>query len=187
MIPPGLRRGLRSAQVLTFIAIITCLLFWALYRDGSKPLEALGHTYDYPVLPSPQLPEVYADLLPGGKIPRALRSAELAPLAQRLQAFLERPVWSHDESLSLMTDRCPPEVSDLLVNPDQLNGDGDFWKHTVDRDEVVRRRVQVVDWLRERVEQGRKILGDAEEGGRGIVLTAGNQVSSTIRVFRQAL
>jgi hypothetical protein len=55
-------------------------------------------------------------------------------------------------------------VSDKLVNPDQYSGDSGFWMTSVTKEENVRRRVDVVRWLEERLEQGEKIAGSERTG-----------------------
>jgi alpha 1,2-mannosyltransferase len=129
--------------------------------------------------PLPTIPLIYEEYFPDGTLPSSLTTPEHHLLAERLIAFLSRPRESYDEATERMHENCPAEVSDKLVNPDQYNGDSGFWMNDVTKEEIVKRRADVVRWLEERVEQGEKIIGSEPTGkGRGIVLTGGNQVRS---------
>lgn len=77
-----------------------------------------------------------------------------------------------------MRVHCPLEISDNLVNPDQYDGDSEFWRDWVTKDVIYEKRASLVQWLVDKVEQGEKVVW--EEGlskGQGIVMTAGNKVS----------
>ncbi|WVQ98408.1 hypothetical protein IAU59_005531 [Kwoniella sp. CBS 9459] len=137
---------------------------------------------DHP--PLPLLPEVYSSIFPSLTLPSSLLTPELYTLAQRLSNFLSHPILSHDLASKSNYEGCPREVSDKLVNPDQFNGDGPFWREQVDETEIIRRRGDIVRWLSERVDKGEAVLGkDGVTGsGRGIVLTGGNQ-DTTLRTI----
>ncbi|OCF31451.1 hypothetical protein I316_06853 [Kwoniella heveanensis BCC8398] len=137
---------------------------------------------DNPQLPA--LPAAYASVFPSLSLPSSLLTAELYPLAQRLSKFLSRPILSHETAAQANYEGCPREVSDKLVNPDQYNGDGQFWREQVTEEEIVTRRGDIVRWLAERVEKGEAVLGKegATGSGRGIVLTGGNQ-DTTLRTI----
>ena len=68
------------------------------------------------------------------------------------------------------------------MNPDQYNGDVGFWRR-VDEAEIVRRRVQIVNWLDARLGRGESVMAvEGQTGeGRGIVMTGGNQVRGVTR------
>ena len=77
-----------------------------------------------------------------------------------------------------MTEHCPLELADGLVNPDQYKGSIDFWKNEVGRDVILNKRVQLVQWLEKKMEDGQKVVWEEGLGsGQGIVMTGGNKVS----------
>ncbi|WRT66798.1 uncharacterized protein IL334_003761 [Kwoniella shivajii] len=137
---------------------------------------------DNPALPS--LPTIFSDLVPSLTLPSELLTPHLYPLAKRISNFLHRPVLSHDEAKERNYKGCPREISDKLVNPDQYNGDSQFWMEDVTEEEIVRRRIDVLRWLKDRIDRGEEILGkEGKTGvGRGIVLTGGNQ-DTTLRTI----
>ncbi|WVF72542.1 hypothetical protein IAT40_007359 [Kwoniella sp. CBS 6097] len=154
-------------------------------KVGQKiPASEPNETEEIDNPPLPKLPAVYALVFPSLTLPASLLIPDLYPLAQRLSNFLDRPILSHESASQSNYEGCPREVSDKLVNPDQYNGDGQFWREEVTVDEIVRRREDIVRWLSEWAERGEALLG--KEGvtgsGRGIVLTGGNQ-DTTLRTI----
>jgi alpha 1,2-mannosyltransferase len=107
------------------------------------------------------LPSGYAHLLPGLRLPAQLEAYPL--LHERLHAFLSRPVRSYDAARPLNERLCPRDLSDRLVNPDQLNGDGEFWREDVDEEVIRKKRVEMVRYLVEVIERGDKVVWDVEE------------------------
>jgi hypothetical protein len=78
-----------------------------------------------------------------------------------------------------MTEHCPLELADGLVNPDQYKGSIDFWRDEVGREVILDKRAELVQWLEARIENGEKVVWeDGMGGGQGIVMTGGNKVSS---------
>lgn len=130
------------------------------------------------LLDFPPLPTIYEIDFPDLKIPDVLRTAKYSNLASKLHAFLTRPILTHQQAAERNERDCPLRVSDLLVNPDQLNGDGRFWREEVGVDMIAEKRVDLVNWLAEKAAEGEQIVGDARvgRGKRGIVVTGGNQV-----------
>jgi hypothetical protein len=187
MLPPTVRRFFTSAPGLGLTTLIVFGLLWAfngLIRERAPLLPSgrlnspSGQAERPAPSPLPSLPEVYADEFPSLALPSSLTTPENHVLGERLGAFLSRPIESHEEATERMHRQCPAEVSDRLVNPDQYNGDSDFWMNGVTKEEIVARRASVVRWLDERLAQGQKVLGSDQTGrGQGIVLTGGNQAS----------
>lgn len=68
-------------------------------------------------------------------------------------------------------------MSDKLVNPDQYNGEIEFWEG-IGPDEIVRRRADIVSWMTNIVDRGDFVVAEGNNvgEGKGIVLTGGNQV-----------
>ncbi|WVQ77944.1 hypothetical protein IAT38_000024 [Cryptococcus sp. DSM 104549] len=153
------------------------------WPTNSPPANEEDDELDNP--PLPLLPKTYAPFYPSLTLPKSLlASPKLYPLASRLSQFLHRPILSHARAEEANNAGCPRELSDKLVNPDQYNGDGDFWRDEVTEEEIARRRVDIVNWLAETVEKGEDVLGvEGRTGsGRGIVLTGGNQ-DTTLRTI----
>jgi alpha 1,2-mannosyltransferase len=190
MLPPNVRRLFTSSPLVgVTVLILLCLaLFFhrpiqelvAPFRPWSTSSSpSSSHAPAVALEPLPTIPLIYEEYFPDGTLPSSLTTPEHHLLAERLIAFLSRPRESYDEATERMHENCPAEVSDKLVNPDQYNGDSGFWMNDVTKEEIVKRRADVVRWLEERVEQGEKIIGSERTGkGRGIVLTGGNQVRS---------
>ncbi|KAL7419528.1 hypothetical protein Q5752_005439 [Cryptotrichosporon argae] len=134
------------------------------------------------LLPSPPLPDSYVRWFPSLSLPPSLLLPAHAPLASRLAALLARPVHAHDTGTALNHASCPSPETDQLVNPDQYDGEHAFWERLGEHD-VRGRRSQVVGWLADRAASGYRVLG-AEDmgGGRGVVLTGGNQ-DTTLRML----
>ncbi|WVR04935.1 hypothetical protein IAU60_001947 [Kwoniella sp. DSM 27419] len=132
----------------------------------------------------PALPEIYAATIPSLTLPAALLAPRIRPLATRLSQFLHRPILNHSDAAALNYAGCPRELADKLVNPDQYNGEQDFWRNDVDTHTIVRRRSDIVDWLDQRARAGQAVLGEESKtgSGRGIVLTGGNQ-DTTLRTI----
>lgn len=149
----------RTAGAAFTLAALVALLF-LLPRDyiPSSPFRSRPST---PPVDLPLLPAAYADLLPDLRIPRQLEAHPL--LYSRLHAFLSRPVRSHADATPINERQCPRELSDRLANPDQVNGDGEFWRQEVDEDVVRRKRVEMVRYLVDVLDRGEKVVWDAEE------------------------
>ncbi|WWC85151.1 uncharacterized protein L201_000008 [Kwoniella dendrophila CBS 6074] len=156
------------------------------YQDSANIVEELDEELeiDQPTLPS--LPSIYSNYFPSLSLPSTfLSNPEYYKLAIKLNDFLHRPILNHEEAKEKNYNGCPRELSDKLVNPDQYNGDAQFWIETVDQQEIVKRRYDIVRWITERIEKGEKVIGkkDGLTGkGRGIVLTGGNQ-DTTLRTI----
>ena len=77
-----------------------------------------------------------------------------------------------------MTEHCPLDLADGLVNPDQYKGSIEFWKGEVGRDVILEKRAELVRWLEGRIEDGEKVVWEEGMGHeKGIVMTGGNKVS----------
>jgi hypothetical protein len=116
---------------------------------------------------------------PSGHLPAAFDDPLYSTLSDRLVRFLNRPTYTHEESREFMTEHCPLDLADGLVNPDQYKGSIDFWKGEVGRDVILKRRAELVRWLEGRIEDGEQVVWEERMGGgQGIVMTGGNKVSS---------
>jgi len=116
---------------------------------------------------------------PSGHLPSAFDDPLYSTLSDRLVRFLNRPTYTHEESREYMTEHCPLDLADALVNPDQYKGSIDFWKGEVGRDVILEKRAELVRWLEGRIEVGEKVVWEeGMGGGQGIVMTGGNKVSS---------
>ncbi|KAK4684123.1 alpha 1,2-mannosyltransferase, partial [Tremellales sp. Uapishka_1] len=147
----------------------------------SHRLALLPTTWKAPALPpppnydNPDLPllplDVYGSAFPSLTLPPVFPPS----LAERLVSLLLRPIESHEEAAEKMRQHCPLYLADKIVNPDQFRGEADFWRQ-LDKDEIVARRVEMVKFLEEKLGQGKEVVGhESMPGGRGIVLTGGNQ------------
>jgi hypothetical protein len=115
-----------------------------------------------------------------GHLPAAFDDPLYSTLSDRLVRFLNRPTYTHEESREYMTEHCPLDLADGLVNPDQYKGSIDFWKGEVGRDVILEKRAELVRWLEGRIEDGEKVVWEeGMGGGQGIVMTGGNKVIST--------
>jgi len=124
----------------------------------------------------PRLSTRYAPYFPDLALPPIFDTPTLRPLAKRLHEFLERPGFDITAAQDLNDANCPVDLANQLVNPDQYNGDIEFWTG-VDTDEMVKRRAGVVKWLEKRVRNGEDVIAIGNSGqGRGIVMTGGNGV-----------
>ncbi|WVW83481.1 hypothetical protein I302_105502 [Kwoniella bestiolae CBS 10118] len=131
-----------------------------------------------------ELPSIYSEYFPTLSLPSTFTdNPKFYLLSRKLNDFLIRPILSHDDAKSQNYEGCPRELSDKLVNPDQYNGDAQFWIEDVTAQEIASRRAGVIRWLEDRNNKGDEILGNKGEGrGRGIVLTGGNQ-DTTLRTI----
>lgn len=184
-IPPAAKRPATAIPSL-LVSFTLIYLLWTtthsvspLYdttNDVSIPSYLKDHHHgvekNIPVMDS--LEEAFAS----SKLPPALsQDPSLAKLSERLVQFLDRPVLSHDEAKESMRVHCPLEISDRLVNPDQYNGDSEFWKNQVTKEVIIEKRSALVNWLGDKVEQGEKVVWEEGLGkGKGIIMTAGNKV-----------
>ncbi|KAJ9122426.1 hypothetical protein QFC22_001851 [Naganishia vaughanmartiniae] len=121
-------------------------------RSSSRPETSSQHEELF----STALPETYRHLLPGLKLPKQLQ--QYPSLHNRLHAFLSRPIRSHQDATSINEKKCPRELSDRLVNPDQLNGDGGFWREEVTEETIRNKRVEMVNYLVEVLKRGDDIV-----------------------------
>lgn len=111
-------------------------------------------------------------------------------LAERVEAFLARPVLHHEQARAQNEAACPVAQLDRQVNADQLNGDRSNW-HEIDADRIVGMRQAAVAWLEEKsaaegedalIGPGFTWVGDevtqvqqpVRKGSRGVVFAAGN-------------
>jgi len=121
---------------------------------------------------------------PSGHLPAAFDDPLYSSLSDRLVRFLNRPTYTHEESREYMTEHCPLDLADGLVNPDQYKGSIDFWKGEVGRDVILEKRAELVRWLEGRIEDGEEVVWEEEMGGgQGIVMTGGNKVSSLLTIW----
>jgi hypothetical protein len=121
---------------------------------------------------------------PSGHLPAAFDDPLYSTLSDRLVRFLNRPTYTHEESREYMTEHCPLDLADGLVNPDQYKGSIDFWREEVGRDVILEKRAELVRWLEGRIEDGEKVVWEeGMGGGQGIVMTGGNKVSSTFNIW----
>lgn len=167
------KSALRSKWIFLGIPFLVLLYLIQVTEYPSRLYSSTPKPFD-------PLPEIYASNFSSLQLPDPLLHDH--NLATRLDTFLRRPILSHEDAVEEMYVGCPKEISDNLVNPDQYNGDGDFWRDTVDVDEIVKRRVQVVNWLEDWYKSGR-IKSITGNGGKGIVMTAGNSVCYSLSTF----
>jgi len=117
---------------------------------------------------------------PSGHLPAAFDDSLYSTLSDRLVRFLNRPTYTHEESREYMTEHCPLDLANGLVNPDQYKGSIDFWKGEVGRDVILEKRAELVRCLEGKIEDGEKVVWEeGMGGGQGIVMTGGNKVSLT--------
>ncbi|ORX39591.1 mannosyltransferase putative-domain-containing protein [Kockovaella imperatae] len=163
------------------------MVYWQTTHPGSGLFSASSKsdlTSIYPIaklsldhepLNFSPLPEIYASALPSG-LPKEFDTPENRLLARRLDSFLRRPIETLDQAQGANFDGCPADISDKLVNQDQLRGESDFWT-ALSTNDIVQRRVEIVRELEEKVLKGVSVVFDGVSTGRGrgIVLTAGNR------------
>jgi hypothetical protein len=120
----------------------------------------------------------YISHFPTGHLPSTFDDPALSTLSDRLIRFLNRPTYTHDETKEYMTEHCPLELADGLVNPDQYKGSIDFWREEVGRNVIIDKRAELVSWLESRLRNGERVVWEEGMGDkRGIVMTGGNKVS----------
>ena len=143
------------------------------------PIPVLDHAkLDLPLLPSS-----YEPYFPAGEMPAMFDNPLYRPLAHRLHTWLSRPVLSFDEARAANERQCPRRIADPLVNPDQYNGEHEFWEN-LSIEEIVQRRAEIVLALQRKLEAGEEVLGGIGSGqGRGIVLTGGNGVCAALLTY----
>lgn len=100
-------------------------------------------------------------------------------LKERLVALLGAPMPTYSQFMEESAKRCPSDVADRQVNPDQHAGQLEKWL-SMENEELVSRRLGIVRYLERLDKEGTvPLLGDEKgktEKGRGIVMTGGNQV-----------
>lgn len=185
-IPPAARRPATAIPLLALLTLV--YVVWSslqpiepvyLTGDDLRHWTSLVDKADETTVPvfRPPATEHKAYIADDELPPTLSEDPSLAGLSERLLDFLRRPIQTHDEAKESMRVHCPLEISDKVVNPDQYNGDSEFWKNEVSKDVIVERRLGLVRWLSEKVEQGEKVVWEEGLGkGRGIVMTAGNKV-----------
>lgn len=143
----------------------------------------------------PRLPVEYRSHFPSQELPSALLDHPI--LYSKLYQFLVRPVYSHEEGLEWNEASCPRETSDALVNKDQLENEGSFWREQVDKDVVREKRADMVKHLAKLATKGLLTYDAADADDteftarrRGIVTTAGNadttaRLLTLLRVLRK--
>lgn len=98
-------------------------------------------------------------------------------LREKLESLLTSPLPAYQDAYDENVKACPREVTLPLVNPDRIARRGWFWERVRLR-ELADRRVRIVKYLEHQERQvGR--LRAMPGGGRGIVLTGGNEVSTS--------
>jgi alpha 1,2-mannosyltransferase len=118
--------------------------------------EPILEDVDLGIAAGPLLPEEYREQYPSLTLPQSLLG--FPKLHEKLHAFLSRPVYSYEEGKSWNENHCPREISDKLVNPDQLNGDGDFWRHDVTPQVIRQKRADLVNHLADLLKQGETVV-----------------------------
>jgi len=196
--PPQLKRLFTGSPLLsvTLLTFIVGLLYTFL-SPSAVPIfpdswRETTHAPSYPpaltpdtipalqnsALDLPDLHERYTAHFPTLHLPSVFDTPVYRPLAKRLHAFLARPGFDVAAFRSSSEAGCPRRLSDQLVNPDQYEGEIEFWDG-VDPEEIAKRRADIVNWLADRIAKGEEVVADGKAGeGRGIVLTGGNQVGA---------
>jgi hypothetical protein len=118
------------------------------------------------------------DILPKRRYSAVVNTLEWEPtynkafpgLSRELIFALGRQVASHEKAWPVQAAACPPAVHDVLVNPDLIRDNREFWESLTGQD-ILGIRVNLARHLNALNES------DLVRGtGRGIVLTAGNKV-----------
>jgi alpha 1,2-mannosyltransferase len=109
----------------------------------------------------PRLPDEYKRYYPTLTLPAALLVHP--ELYSKLYDFLSRPALDWYAAKDLNEEKCPRDLSDRLVNPDQLNGDGDFWRNDVTPEVIRQKRVDLVDHLAGLVARGETVVWKTEK------------------------
>ena len=203
MIPPQIKRLFTSSPTFGLLLLfVTCIFLYALLprsatsetlvSNADSTTGKLRYGYPPPTLtqaepgvgsidePRPldlqPLSTRYVSHFPGRTLPPVFDTPALRPLARKLHAFLHRRGFEHADFQAENDVACPRELSDRLVNADQVKGDGQFWDEMTS-ETIAEKRAGVVKWLEARVGLGEEVLGGVKSGeGRGIVLTGGNHV-----------
>jgi hypothetical protein len=208
LIPPAARRP-ATFLVLLFILVTTIIIFLAptiavpeIISSSTPYIPDLPVDLEEVHIPGKHIPEVQDHIpekpddtpekqergpispdyttFPSGHLPAAFDDPLYSTLSDRLVRSLNRPTYTHEESREYMTEHCPLDLADGLVNPDQYKGSIDFWKGEVGRDVILEKRAELVRWLEGRIEDGEKVVWEEGMGdGQGIVMTGGNKVSLT--------
>lgn len=113
------------------------------------------------VAEGPRLPVEYKRYYPTLTLPAALLVHP--ELYSKLYDFLSRPALDWYAAKDLNEAKCPRDLSDRLVNPDQLNGDGDFWRNDVTPEVIRQKRVDLVDHLAGLVSRGETVVWKTEK------------------------
>lgn len=112
------------------------------YHAGdSTELAPISNPTDY------TLPHAFSSQFPSLALPSVFLSHP--KLYRRLHSFLSRPIYSHNYAIEhdVNSAGCPRELSDRLVNPDQLEGEKDFWRDEVDTAKIIEKRSEMVRYL----------------------------------------
>ncbi|KAJ9094901.1 hypothetical protein QFC19_007757 [Naganishia cerealis] len=156
--------ALRSGALLFVLVVTILLVLPGKYNVRSYlPSPISSDSSSQPIIPAQDpaltntpLPESYRDTLSDLKLPKQLQ--QYPQLYNRLHAFLSRPVRSYDEATVVNEKKCPRVLSNRLVNPDQLNGDGEFWRDEVSEETIRKKRVEMVNYLVEVIERGEDVV-----------------------------
>ena len=175
LIPPAARRP--ATLIVLLLVIATFILTFVAPTLVPPPIIPATQYTSEKALQGPISPD-YNTHFANGHLPSIFDDPLYSILSERLVRFLNRPTYTHEESREYMTEHCPLELADGLVNPDQYKGSIDFWKNEVGRDVILNKRVQLVQWLEKKMEDGQKVVWEEGLGsGQGIVMTGGNKVS----------
>lgn len=140
-------------------------------------LIPLSFAYRSLALRRPPLHDHYAPHFADQRLPPAIDQWAYKSLSDRLHTFLSRPVWTHDEGMPIMEEKCPLEISKANTPRYFINAKLDYWKTSIGRQEIIDTRVNVVRHLNGLVEEGRDVLGQKRYAHkRGIVYASGDPV-----------
>jgi hypothetical protein len=181
LIPPPARR---PATLIVLLIIALTLLFayftpslQAVSQIAPSALQYTPKTTVEKQDKGPISPD-YNTHFASGHLPSAFDDPLYSTLSDRLVRFLNRPTYTHEEAKGYMTEHCPLELADGLVNPDQYKGSIDFWKNEVGREVILDKRAELAHWLERRIRNGEKVVWEEGMGDtKGIVMTGGNKVS----------
>lgn len=179
--PPILRRVFSSSPLLAPLLLVLVVVTLILSASPTARKHTLPSSWRGVASPPAAdedltpLPPLYAASLPGLQLPAQV--VRYPALASRLHDFLLRPLESAPVAAKTNHETCPLPIADLIVNQDQLEGNRDFWGNLTTGD-IAEHRAALVNWLAAQADAGAEIVGSPTTGsGRGIVITAGNQVS----------
>lgn len=100
-------------------------------------------------------------------------------LKERLVALLGAPMPTYSQFIKESAERCPKNVADRQVNPDQHAGLLEKWV-SIENKVLISKRLGIVQYLERLDKEGKRpLLGNGTnepERSRGIVMTGGNQV-----------